>query len=105
MREMRKILHELLDGDLTPGMALRGKRVSLSLSQAELAEITGVNRENISAIENDRIEMTVHYGLLFGVALGAHPSELLFPNKKIRKSEELMKIEKRAKEFLKKKSG
>ncbi|MNL42976.1 hypothetical protein D3C87_1654650 [compost metagenome] len=70
------------------------------ISQDELAEITGVARTNISALENERAAMTFHYALLFGAALSIHPSKILFPNGKYLKTPELQKIEKKAAAFI-----
>lgn len=99
---MREVLHDLLERDLTSGELLRGARVELGISQEEMEIITGIKRSNISALENDRIRMTSHYAEIFSVALGLHPADLLYPNRKVVKSEELLEIEKRARAFLKK---
>lgn len=98
---MRKVLHEILDHDLTPGEVLRGARVEAGISQDEMEEITGVKRSNISALENGRLSMTSHYAEIFAAALGLHPADLLYPNRKLVKSEEMLKIEKKAKEVIK----
>lgn len=102
MKNMRAVLHEILGEDLTSGEILRALRVKSGFSQDELQEITGVARSNISALENGRLEMTVHYALLFGAALRVHPSDILFPNGKFEKTEELKKIEKKAEALSKK---
>lgn len=97
MKEMRSVLKEILGSDLSSGETIRGARIKANLSQDVLAEITGIQRPNISALENDRIELTLKYAIILGVALNIHPSELLFPNGKIKKTEAIKKIEKRAK--------
>jgi transcriptional regulator with XRE-family HTH domain len=102
MKDMRSVLNEVLGEDLTPGEALRAARVKAGISQDELQEITGVQRSNISALENGRLEMTSHYALLFGTALQVHPAEILFPNGKFQKTQELQKIEKKAAAIIKK---
>jgi len=99
MKDTRKVIHELLGEELTPGEMLRGLRIDAGLSQDELQEITKVQRNNISAIENNRIEMTVHYARLFAAAFKIHPGELLFPNGKFEKTEELKQIEKKAEQI------
>ncbi len=101
MKKMRKFLHEVLDQDLAPGEVLRGVRVEAGISQEEMEEITGVKRSNISALENGRLQMTSHYAEIFAAALGVHPADLLYPNRKLVKSKEILEIEKRAKEVMK----
>lgn len=99
MKRMREVINELLDDDLTPGDYLRGKRIEANLSQDDLAQITGISRPNISALENGRIGMTNRYAEIFSVAINIHPAEILYPNNKLRKSKELKEIENRAKNF------
>lgn len=82
MKDMRSVLNEILGDDLSPGENLRALRVKKRISQEQLEEITGVARTNISALENNRLEMTSYYDILFGAALGIHPSDILFPNGK-----------------------
>lgn len=101
MEKMRKVLHDILDQDLTPGEVLRGARVEAGISQEEMEEITGVRRSNVSALENGRLQMTSHYAEIFAAALGLHPADLLYPNRKVIKSEEILEIEKRAKKVIK----
>ena len=101
MEKMRKVLHEILDQDLTSGEVLRGARVEVGISQEEMEEITAIKRSNISALENGRIQMTSHYAEIFAAALGMHPADLLYPNRKVVKSKEILEIEKRAKEVIK----
>lgn len=96
MEKMRKVLHEILDEELSSGEVLRGARVELGISQDELEEITGIKRSNISALENDRMMMTSHYAEILGAALQVHPADLLYPNRKVTKSDEILKIEKKA---------
>ena len=102
MKDMRKVLYGILGEDLTPGEVLRGARIYAGITQDELSEITQIARPNISALENGRLEMTSHYAVLFGVALNIHPAEILFPNGKFEKTEEMRKVEKRAAAILKK---
>lgn len=104
MRKMREVLNEILEGDLSHGEILRGKRIEAGLSQDDLAEITGIARTNISALENDRKEMTSYYALIFAAALKTHPSELLYPSGKFNKTEEFLRTEKRAEEFSKRRA-
>ncbi|WP_374077325.1 helix-turn-helix domain-containing protein [Bdellovibrio bacteriovorus] len=102
MKDMRTVLHNILGEDLTSGEVLRALRIKSGFSQEELQDVTGIARTNISALENGRLEMTVHYALLLGAALKTHPSDILFPNGKFEKTDELKKIEKKAEALSKK---
>lgn len=93
---MKDFLEKFDSDPLTAGAVIRSMRHNYHLSQEELAEVTGIKRENLSAIENDRIEITVHYAEILGSALGLHPNILLYPGGEFKKSTELMEIERRA---------
>ncbi len=101
MEKMRKVLHDILDDELTPAEVLRGARIEAGVSQDELEEITGIKRSNISALENERMPMTSYYAEILGAALDLHPADLLYPNRKFVKSKEILKIEKKAKAIIK----
>jgi DNA-binding XRE family transcriptional regulator len=83
-------------------MAIRGLRIKSEISQDQLAEITGIQRTNISGLENDRIEMTSHYAEMFSAVFKVHPSEILYPNGHVKKSADFLKLEKKADAFFKK---
>lgn len=99
---MRPFIQSILGDDLTPGEVLRGLRIQAGVSQEQLQEITGIQRTNISALENGRISMTSSYADIFAVALKAHPADILYPKRKFKKTNELRKVEKRAQALLKK---
>jgi len=101
MKKMRAVLNKILEDELSPGEALRGLRVEAGIPQEMLAELTGLARSNISALENGRLEMTLHYANLLAAALKVHPADLLFPHGKYKKTAEMVKIEKRAENILK----
>jgi transcriptional regulator with XRE-family HTH domain len=105
MREMRGVLEDLLGEDLSSGEVLRGLRIRYKLSQDELAELTGIQRSNLSALENDRIQMTSYYAEIFSVVFKVHPSDVLYPNGHVKKSASLIKLEKRAEAYMKKASS
>ncbi len=100
-KRMMDILNELVPEGATAGEMLRALRKREGLTLEEMEEITGVRDNNLSAIENDRIEMSRHYAEVFAVALDVHPMVFLYPNGKFEKSLELKKIEKRAAKFRK----
>jgi transcriptional regulator with XRE-family HTH domain len=65
---------------LTSGIALRNLRELNELTQAELAEKSGLSQATISALENDRKGLGVVTAAKLAVALNVHPSVLAFPN-------------------------
>ncbi|MFZ4404218.1 MAG: helix-turn-helix domain-containing protein [Pseudobdellovibrionaceae bacterium] len=102
MKNMVDVLSEVLPKNVTPGELIRATRTNFGITQDEICEVTGLKRANLSAIENGRIEMTVHYAEVLGAALGLHPSTILFPRGKYAKKKEILDIEKRAKSLFKK---
>lgn len=58
---------------------------------------------NLSAIENDKVDLTKHYAEILGAALGIHPGSLLFPNGYYEKSKEILAIERKSKTLMDKK--
>ncbi|OFZ18854.1 MAG: hypothetical protein A2Z20_02505 [Bdellovibrionales bacterium RBG_16_40_8] len=100
-KKMMDVLDELVPDRATPGEMLRALRKRERLTLEEMEKITGIRDNNLSAIENDRIEMSQHYAEVFASALSVHPMIFLYPNGKFEKSSELLKIEKRAAKFRK----
>ncbi|MEK6772933.1 MAG: helix-turn-helix transcriptional regulator [Bdellovibrionota bacterium] len=43
----------------TPGKVIRAFRKNFNITQQELAEVTGIAETNLSAIENDKVEIGV----------------------------------------------
>lgn len=64
----------------TPGKVLKAFRTNFDITQHELAQVTGIAETNLSAIENDRVEIGVKRAVLIAAALGISPSALLFPD-------------------------
>lgn len=102
MKSMKNILNEVAPKNVTPGELIRATRTNFGITQEQICEVTGLKRANLSALENGRIEMTVHYAEILGAALGLHPSTILFPNGKYEKKKEILDIEKRARSLFKK---
>lgn len=98
-KKMMDVLDELVPEGATPGEMLRALRKREGLTLEEMQEITGIRDNNLSAIENDRIQMSQHYAEMFAAALDVHPMIFLYPNGKFEKTLELKKIEKRAAKF------
>ncbi len=100
-KKMVDVLNELVPEESTPGEMLRALRKREGLTLEDMSKITGIRDNNLSAIENDRIEMSQHYAEIFAASLDVHPMVFLYPNGKFKKSSELLKIEKRAAKFRK----
>lgn len=62
---------------MNPSTRLREMRKAAGLSQAELAERTGVSQPAISQIENDVLAMDVAWMRAFARVLGCKPADLL----------------------------
>jgi transcriptional regulator with XRE-family HTH domain len=65
--------------DVSVGESLRLVRELQGLSQNQLAELTGIAPTTISAIENDRIRLSVERAKVLARALKCHPAVLVFP--------------------------
>lgn len=100
-KRMLDILDELVAESATSGELLRALRKRDGLTLVEMQEITGIRDNNLSAIENDRIEMSQHYAEVFAAVLDVHPMVFLYPNGKFEKTSELKKIEKKAAKYRK----
>lgn len=62
---------------MRPGNRLRELRKAAKLTQAQLAEITGVSQPAISQIENGTRSMDIAWMRTFARALGCAPADLL----------------------------
>ncbi len=85
----------------TSGKIIRSFRVKFKISQKELSEITGINENNISAIENDRRDLGVDSATKIAAFFGFDPSFLLFPNGYQEAFKRHSKIRKKAASLLK----
>lgn len=104
-KNFMNFLNELDPTPLTSGLLLRAFRKRWELTLKELEEITEIKEQNLSALENDRMSMTVHYAEILAVALGVHPTDLLFPNGQWKRPPKLAAVERRAKKILSKKNA
>ena len=71
--------------DVSIGESVRIIRELQELSQNELARLTGIPQETISAIENDRINVGIERAKMLARALRCHPSVLVFPGWEIQR--------------------
>jgi hypothetical protein len=69
--------------DVTPGESVRIIRELQSLSQKQLAALTGIPQSTISSIESGRINLGVERAKVLGSALKCHPAVLVFPGWRI----------------------
>lgn len=65
---------------MTPGEMLKTLRELQELSQSELAELSGMNQSNISALENNTRQIGRERALALAIALKVHPAVILFPD-------------------------
>ncbi len=63
----------------TPGQVVHAFRTSFGLTLKELEQITGVSQTNLSAIENDRVDIGIRRSVLLAAAFGIEPQQILFP--------------------------
>lgn len=64
---------------VTIGESVRLHRELAVLSQNDLSDITGLSESMISAIENNRCQLSVESAKLIASALKCHPAVLIFP--------------------------
>lgn len=96
MSKLFEILNEFSHGSTASGELLRAFRKRDGFSLKMMEEITGIAQSNLSAIENGKIDMTLHYAEIFAAALKIHPAVLLYPNGIFSKNKKLLEIEKKA---------
>lgn len=97
---MKNRFLELLDkidpSDTTSGQIIKSIRKNFNFTLKEIEGLTGIKEPNLSALENDKMELTKHYAELLGAAFGLHPGSLLFPNGYYKKSKEVVAIERKS---------
>lgn len=64
---------------LTTGEVIRMLRELKGWTQEQLAEKSGLNAKNISALENDRIDIGKQRAEQLAKAFGVHPAIIMFP--------------------------
>ena len=63
---------------MSSGEMVKTLRTMKGLSQLELADLTGISQANISAIENNRINLGKERSIVLAEALSVHPSAIMF---------------------------
>ena len=109
MKNFGKLLDSMLKeagaDKRTSGQTVRLHRKRFEMTLKELEEVTGLRESNLSAIENDKIEMTPHYAEIFAAAFGVSPSSLLYPNGQSEKTKELAEVERRMNKYVRRTFG
>lgn len=65
--------------NVSVGESVRIIRELQGLTQSQLAELAGIPRATISAIENDRVRLGVERAKVLARTLKCHPAVLVFP--------------------------
>ncbi len=65
--------------EVSVGESVRIIRELQELSQNALAHLTGIPQSTISAIENNRVQLSVERAKVLARALKCHPAVLVFP--------------------------
>ena len=63
---------------MSPGEMIRTLRELKEWTQVDLADATGISQANISAIENDRVEIGKQRAITIAEALHVHPASIMF---------------------------
>jgi transcriptional regulator with XRE-family HTH domain len=79
MKEFRPAKQRI---EVSVGESVRIMRQLQELSQSQLAELSGIARSTISAIENGRVKLGVERTKALARALRCHPAVLAKPNLK-----------------------
>ena len=67
---------------MSPGEMIRTLRELKEWSQMDLAKETGISQTNISAIENDRVQIGKERAIIIAEALNVHPASIMFADYK-----------------------
>lgn len=98
---MMAVLEKHFPEKATPGEMLKAMRKREGYTLEIMERITKIKVSNLSALENDKLDMTKHYAEIFAAALRVHPTLFLYPDGKFAPDGELLQIAKRAAEFRK----
>ena len=101
MRDFLEFMNEVMDKPSTSGSIVRAFRKKFEFTQKQLADLTGIKENNISAIEHDKLEIGVKTAIKLAAVFGISPARILFPNGTRIKSKEVRAIEKKTLQMLK----
>jgi len=97
-------IDSLIGEEVTSGKIVRSRRLTLGMTQKDLAELADMKTTFISSVENDRRSLGVHGATKLAIALGLHPSSILFPNG-VEMSKELKRILRNRERYIKAKAS
>ena len=97
----REFLAELDPTPASPGKTARAFRKNFEFTLRDVEEITNIKEANLSALENEKIEMTSFYAEKLAALFGIHPSIILYPSGWKRINNDLAAISLKAQERIK----
>ncbi len=99
-----KNLLDVIKVEETPGKVIRAFRRSFDLTMADIERLTGIPATNLSAIENDKMDIGVRRAKLLAAVFGISPALILFPaHDEQREDRKLARIRKSAAALIEKK--
>jgi len=97
-----EMLNEFFPEKTTPGQLIKAKRKNYGITLEEVEEATGISQSNLSLYENDKKTLGYVQATKIGLAIGLHPTTILFPNG-IEQDERFKEISKKSEKLLNKK--
>ena len=97
---MAKDFFEICKVNSTAGSTIRAFRKNFKVTLKELSKVTGIPESNLSAIENERIDIGIRRATLIAAAFGISPESLLFPNGKGQYEKEAVQVRKAASKLI-----
>lgn len=98
-----EFLNQFFTEKMTSGRVIQAKRRNFGITLEEVSKITGIDIGNLSAIENDKKQIGVKTAIKIGLAIGLHPSSILFPEGYDVGDSEFQSIKEKGEELLSKK--
>ena len=97
---MAKDFFEVCKINSTAGSTIRAFRKNFKITLKELGKLTGIPESNLSAIENEKIDIGIRRAALISAVFGISPESLLFPNGKSQYEKEVIKVRKAASKLI-----
>lgn len=104
-KSFREFLAELDSTPASPGKTVRAFRKNFEFTLKDVEEITNIKETNLSALENEKIEMTSFYAEKLAALFGVHPSIILYPTGWKKTNDELSAISSKAQEVIRKRNA
>ena len=100
MSHMARDFFEVSKVNSTAGSIIKAFRKNFKVTLKELSKLTGIPESNLSAIENERIDIGIRRATLISAAFGISPESLLFPNGKGQYEKEAVRVRKAASKLI-----